>query len=231
MEELENIKSFCKSLEKRDKEKSLTLFLKLNENTKIVFLKKCKEIINHEKEYDENTYKIAYKICKLFKKYEHKETDSSELGKLYDNLKNWNDENVDGRESPNLAKGKIKIKLEGVGDDVAERLEQKKRRRKKSDKDDNENEDGEKKEKKRKKIAIDTRVSAKRTKKAKKMYEKKYQKYDEPTSDLDPLLLYYKSLYKEKSDSKVAVKWLTEHGVYDGSKRDKLLEKYERLKK
>lgn len=221
MEEIENIKSFCKSLEKRDKEKSLSLFLKLNENTKIVFLKKCKEIINHEKEYDEDTYKTAYKICKLFKKYEHEE--KGELGKLYNNLKNWNDENVDGRESP---KGKIKIKLEGVGDDVEERLEQKKRRRKKS-----EDKDDDKKEKKRKKVSLDTRVSQKRTKKAKKIYEKKYQKYDEPTSDLDPLLLYYKSLYKERSDSKVAIKWLTEHGVYDDSKREKLIGRYEGLKK
>lgn len=67
-----------------------------------------------------------------------------------------------------------------------------------------------------------TRVSAK-TK-----YEKEYQRRPEPEMS-DPAYVFYTSLYKEKSESPLAITWLTEHGAYDGSERRDLIKKYKKL--
>jgi hypothetical protein len=61
---------------------------------------------------------------------------------------------------------------------------------------------------------------------SKKKYDKEGQKYEEPKSELDPLFIYYTSLYRENPKSKLAISWLTEHGVYEGRDREKLLSKY-----
>ena len=65
--------------------------------------------------------------------------------------------------------------------------------------------------------------------KPRKSYNKEGQRYDSPTSELDPLYLYYTSLYTQKPESRLAVTWLTEHGVYDGSDRSELVSKYKIL--
>ena len=67
--------------------------------------------------------------------------------------------------------------------------------------------------------------------KPKKLYPKKFQRRDEPEDPLDPLVLFYKSLYKEKKgNSPLAITWLTEYGIGTGDAREMLEQKYEQLK-
>lgn len=65
--------------------------------------------------------------------------------------------------------------------------------------------------------------------KVSKKYSKTYQKFAEPESEVDPLYIYYTSLYEQIPKARLSVTWLTEHGVYDGSKREKLVKQYEKL--
>ena len=60
-----------------------------------------------------------------------------------------------------------------------------------------------------------------------KIYAKKYQRYETP-DDTDSLYLFYTSLYEQRPDSQMALKWLVEHGVYDGKRREKLVERYKK---
>ncbi len=71
-----------------------------------------------------------------------------------------------------------------------------------------------------------TRVPKKKTK-----YDKEYQRYKSPSGELDPTYLYYTSMYAQDPKSRLSITWLTEHGVYDGSERKKLVKKYEKLVK
>ena len=62
---------------------------------------------------------------------------------------------------------------------------------------------------------------------------KKYNKYfqtKETPDDHDPLVLYYTSLYSENLNSECSIEWLTKYGIFDGTKREKLVMKYEKLK-
>ena len=65
---------------------------------------------------------------------------------------------------------------------------------------------------------------------ARKKYSKEGQRYEAPKSELDPLYLFYTSLYAENPKSALAITWLTEHGVLDGAERSSLVRRYERLK-
>ena len=70
-------------------------------------------------------------------------------------------------------------------------------------------------------------TSVSKSKKQKK-YDKKYQKYD-IYEKLNGLYLFYNSLYEQKPNSKMAIRWLTIHGAYNGKKRQDLINKYEKL--
>jgi hypothetical protein len=63
-----------------------------------------------------------------------------------------------------------------------------------------------------------------------KKYDKEFQRYEAPKSELDPLYLFYTSLYAEKPKSALAITWLTEHGVLDGAERQRLTRYYQKLK-
>jgi hypothetical protein len=64
--------------------------------------------------------------------------------------------------------------------------------------------------------------------KPKKNLTKKFQKQNEPTSS-DATYIFYTSLRKENPKSRLAITWLTEHGVFDGEERKKLEKEYEKL--
>lgn len=68
----------------------------------------------------------------------------------------------------------------------------------------------------------------KRQKRTKTIYEKEGQKRPE-VDTLDPLFLFYSSLYNENKDSKMAITWLTEHGCFEDEERNELLKKYNDL--
>ena len=63
-----------------------------------------------------------------------------------------------------------------------------------------------------------------------KKYDKEFQRYEAPKSELDPMYIFYTSLYTQKPKSALAATWLTEHGVYDGADRKKLTKRYAKLK-
>ena len=62
-----------------------------------------------------------------------------------------------------------------------------------------------------------------------KKYEKEYQRYEAPQDTLDPLYVYYTSLYSQNPKSRLAITWLTEHGVYEGPDREKISKLYKKL--
>jgi len=64
---------------------------------------------------------------------------------------------------------------------------------------------------------------------SKKSYDKEYQKYDSPEDDGDPLYIFYTTLYEQRPDSRLAITWLTEHGVFEDERREELTEKYKVL--
>lgn len=68
------------------------------------------------------------------------------------------------------------------------------------------------------------------TTRTKKTYAKKYQKHEEPSSEVDPLYIYYTTLYDENPKSKLAVFWLAEHGIFEGADRENIEKRYEKLK-
>tara|TARA_R110002111_G_scaffold25378_1_gene55756 strand:- start:268 stop:861 length:594 start_codon:yes stop_codon:yes gene_type:complete len=81
------------------------------------------------------------------------------------------------------------------------------------------------------KRGIETADSYKNTTtRSKKKYDKEFQRYPSPSSEIDPLYLYYISLYRENPKSYLAVTWLTEHGLLEGDERKKLVKKYKKLK-
>lgn len=63
------------------------------------------------------------------------------------------------------------------------------------------------------------------TGRTKKVFDKDLQKKETP-SDADPLYVFYTSLYSENPKSKLAIKWLTENGVFDDEDREELVKKY-----
>lgn len=65
--------------------------------------------------------------------------------------------------------------------------------------------------------------------KVSKKYKKEYQKFAEPPGVVDSLYIYYTSMYEQIPKSRLSITWLTEHGVYDGDKRTKLIKQYEKL--
>ena len=73
-----------------------------------------------------------------------------------------------------------------------------------------------------------TSITKPPTKRIRKVYDKKYQKYDTP-NELDSLRMFYESDYKETPTSGMSIKWLTEHGVFEGDERLILEKKYEKV--
>jgi hypothetical protein len=65
--------------------------------------------------------------------------------------------------------------------------------------------------------------------KSSKKYDKEYQRYEGPKDELDPLYVYYTSLYIQNPKSRLAITWLTEHGVYEDSDREKIVKIYKKL--
>jgi len=79
-----------------------------------------------------------------------------------------------------------------------------------------------------KKVTEKKSPKTKRATKAKIKYEKEYQKHEEPEEGTS-VYIYYTTLYEQKPKSVLAITWLTEHGVFEGKERKKLIEKYKKL--
>lgn len=68
----------------------------------------------------------------------------------------------------------------------------------------------------------------KRRNRVKKIFDKEFQKKDSVESR-SPLYLFYTSLFEENKNSKLAIKWLTEHGIFEGKERENLIKLYKNL--
>jgi hypothetical protein len=71
--------------------------------------------------------------------------------------------------------------------------------------------------------------TASSTSRSSKKYEKEHQRYEAPKDELDPLYVYYTSLYSENPASRLAITWLTEHGVLEDEDRNKIVKLYLKL--
>jgi hypothetical protein len=60
-------------------------------------------------------------------------------------------------------------------------------------------------------------------------YELKYQTKDK-VDETDPTYIFYTTDYDENPNSRMAITWLVEHGIYGGAKRQEIVNKYIKLK-
>lgn len=67
------------------------------------------------------------------------------------------------------------------------------------------------------------------TPKSSTKYDKEYQRYEAPKDELEPLYVYYTSLFMQNPKSRLAITWLTEHGVYEGAERETIVKRYKKL--
>lgn len=70
-------------------------------------------------------------------------------------------------------------------------------------------------------ISIEDKKNAPKIKREKKIFEKRFQKYP-----CEPWYQFYKSLYEEDENNKMAITWLALHGCLEGDERVKLEQKY-----
>jgi hypothetical protein len=206
-----DIEKFCKSLTANKVKESKDIFLDLPQTIQCLFLHYSWDILSHKNKHSEDSYSTAFKLFKLFRGKEMKDRTIyskykklKTLEKYYKKALEWNRKN--GKESKSESpKSKKDSKTES-----SSKSESPKSKKSSSKKD--------------RKAESSSKSRSPKTK-----YDKEYQKKPSPEDELDPLFLFYNSLYKEKSDSKLAVNWLTEHGVYEGEKRNKLISKYKKI--
>ena len=197
-----NTQDFCAVLKSGDIEESTLKFQKLPIFIQCLFLYHSWHILSHPENNSENSYKTSFFLFKLFQ-----------------------DEDGNMKQKP-IYKKYLKLKAVTSHYNEAKKffeIEKIKEVKKSVEKNEKKKEikSIEKKEKKEK---------IEKTPRAKKEYVKEYQRYESPKSELDPLYLYYTSLYSQKPVSNLAITWLTEHGVLEGNEREKLEKKYTKLK-
>lgn len=78
------------------------------------------------------------------------------------------------------------------------------------------------------KSASKSKSSTSKSRTPAKKYDKEGQRYASP-ENTDATYVFYTSMYEEDENSPLSITWLTEHGVFEGKKREKLLKKYKTL--
>jgi len=240
---LKDIQKFCTLLRGNKVKDSKEAFLSLPLVVQCLFLHHGWDILSKgENQDNKDAYLTALYLFKLFRGKDMKEsptynkyTKKTTLEKIYKSALYWNRERSPGKskvpgitiedytEKSIVVRGEdtkeIKEKLQELNGKYNPNLEggpgwifSKKRREEVEDL-----------------IKSVKPVKSTVPKAGKKKYDKEYQKYEAPPGEIDPLYIYYTSLYTQNSKSRLAVTWLTEHGVYEGGLRDKLIKKYKEL--
>lgn len=177
---VKNLENFCASLRANKVKGGREDFLKLPDTVQCMFLYYSWEILNHRKNYSDESYLLAFYLFKLFRSKEMKES------KIYARY----------------------IKLKST-ETVYKRALTWNRDKKPSSP-----------------VSKTTRVS---TPKKVTKYDKEYQKFEELKDENDSLYIYYTSMYSQMPNSRLAITWLTEHGIFEGDERKTLVKKYEKL--
>ena len=207
--------NFCSSL---STDSSLTesrkVFTQMNSSAQKLFLHWGWEILSHKSKYSEDSYAVAYKLFRLFRGREGSSVPSYEkyskmplVNKLYSQASEW-----------------FKAYSKRVSSPEREEKVSHSRSRSTSSRSRSSRSTSSRSRSSR------SRSASRSLSRAGKKYDKEYQKYVEPESEIDPLYIYYTTLFRERPKSKLAIVWLTEHGIFEDDQRDELVEKYKKIK-
>jgi hypothetical protein len=216
-----DITQFCKSLSSNNLEESKQLFLSLNPIIQKMFLYFAWEILSHKSKYTHNTYLTSFKIFKLFNGNKsspntsyNQYTNKPLFKTLYSNA------SLTLNKTSNTAKTTKTIKTSSPHKSSPPRKSRKSSPPRKIRKSSS---------LRKSRKTSSRRKSRKTSPPRSKKYEKEYQKYEEPENERDPLYIYYTTLRKQNPESKLAIQWLTEHGVYEDEERNELVEEYKQV--
>ena len=231
---VKDIETFCQALQANKVKDSKELFAKLPPAVQCLFLHHGWNILSSRAKHSNDSYLTAFRLFKLFrgegmkgiKAYERYKSLQS-LDKYYKSALEWS-KKPRSKESPKVSKESPKVSKESpkVSKESPKVPKESPKVPRKSPPSKPVSKSFSKPVSKspRKSKSSSSRSKSPRTK-----YDKEYQKYASPNDSLDPLFIYYTSLYTEKPDSPLAITWLTEHGVYDGEERKTLSKQYKKL--
>ena len=221
--DVSGLKNFCSSLSKENISEPRKAFTELDPVAQKLFLHWGWEILSHKSKYPEETYIVAYKLFRLFRGKEGSSIPSYEkyskmplVDKLYSQASVWK-KGYDKDSTPR-EENEESSSSEAVSSKPTQSSSRSRSRTSRSS---------------RTSRTSGTSTSSRSrsgSAKASKKYDKEYQKYAEPESEIDPLYIYYTTLFQERPKSKLAITWLTEHGVFSDDQRDELVERYKKIK-
>ena len=224
--DISGLKNFCSSLSKENISEPRKAFTELDPVAQKLFLHWGWEILSHKSKYPEDTYIVAYKLFRLFRDREGSSIPSYEkyskmplVDKIYSQASEWKkgyDKYSTPREEKDSSSSDPAESKPVASKSVASKsTASSSRSRTRSS---------------RASRASTSSRSRSGSAKGGKKYDKEYQKYAEPESEIDPLYIYYTTLFQERPKSKLAITWLTEHGVFEDDQRDELVERYKKIK-
>jgi hypothetical protein len=219
------VKNFCSSLSKENISDSRKGFTELDPVAQKLFLHWGWEILSHRSKYPEDTYIVAYKLFRLFRGKEGSSIPSYEkyskmplVDKIYSQASVWKrgyDKEGTPTEEKDSSSESVASKPAASKPVASKPTASTSRSRSRSS---------------RSSRSSTSSRSRSGSAKASKKYDKEYQRYAEPESEIDPLYIYYTTLYQERPKSKLAIVWLTEHGVFSDDQRDELVKRYKKIK-
>ena len=220
--DISGLKNFCSSLSKENISEPRKAFTELDPVAQKLFLHWGWEILSHKSKYPEDTYIVAYKLFRLFRGKEGSSIPSYEkyskmplVDKIYSQASEWKkgyDKESTPREEKDNSSSSEPTPSEPTPSKPAASSSRSRSRASRASR------------------ASTSSRSRSGSAKASKKYDKEYQKYAEPESEIDPLYIYYTTLFQERPKSKLAITWLTEHGVFEDDQRDELVERYKKIK-
>lgn len=197
----QNINTFCNLINEQKISESEQAFKKLSPQVQALFIYYAWQILSNGENYSGNSYLTAFLLFKLFRN--QKEIKNLNQLRKFRNLEAYYQQAL---EWANQNKLLIPVRPKPVP---------------------------------KTKLSIPvpkskTKLSIPKTKtksvpRTNKKFDKQYQRYDSPESETEPLYVYYTSLYSENPNSRLAITWLTEHGIFDDTKRKEIEMKYKKL--
>lgn len=223
---IQNISDFCILLRNNKVKESKEKFEKLPTTVQRLFLHHCWNVLSHKNKYPEDSYKTAFLLFKLFRSKEWKEKNIYKKYLRLSSLEAYYKKANDFFKTKTNIKVKPRVKTKASSVKKTASKSASKSVKKSASKSASKSVKKSTSKSTSKSASKSTSKSASRTV---KKYDKEFQRYQEP-KELDPLYLFYTSLYSQKPTSPLAITWLTEHGVFEGSERKSMVKKYEKLK-
>jgi len=214
--------NFCSSLSYENISDARKVFTQMNSSAQKLFLHWGWEILSHKSKYSEDSYAVAYKLFRLFRGREGSSVPSYEkyskmplVNKLYSQASEWFKAYSKRVSSPEREEKVSRSRSRSTSSRSSRSTSSRSRSSRSTSS---------------RSRSSRSRSASRSRSRAGKKYDKEYQKYVEPESEIDPLYIYYTTLFRERPKSKLAIVWLTEHGVFEDDQRDELVEKYKKIK-